>query len=104
MNVAQKRFGLLAGLGFMALSSMGADAFSPPFRVEAGSKPIDVDVGHAAPLLVDFDGDGLKDLLVGQFGDGKLRIYKNEGSATTPKFSAFAWFKAGSADGKVPAG
>ena len=46
--------------------------FAPPVRLEAAGKPIDTDVGHAAPLVVDFDGDGKNDLLVGQFGEGKI--------------------------------
>ncbi len=77
-----------------------------PFRVEVGGAPIDVDVGHAAPLLADFDGDGNLDLLVGQFGGGKLRIYRNLNSSGSgaPKLSQFAWFQAGGADGTVPAG
>ena len=29
--------------------------FAPPVRVKAAGKPIDTDVGHAAPLVVDFD-------------------------------------------------
>jgi hypothetical protein len=32
--------------------------FAPPVRLEAAGKPIDTEVGHAAPLVVDFDGDG----------------------------------------------
>ena len=52
----------------------------------AGAAPIDVDVGHAAPFVGDFDGDGRPDLLVGQFGDGKLRIYRNAGDAKAPRF------------------
>ena len=80
------------------------DELSRPFRVEAGGKPIDVDIGHAAPLVADFDADGNFDLLVGQFGDGKLRIYRNLGDNKTPKFGAYAYFKAGNSDGKVPAG
>ena len=90
--------------GLFALSCFGAEQFEKPFKVEAGGKPIDVDIGHAAPLMVDFDGDGIKDLLVGQFGEGKLRIYRNVGTKTEPKFDNFAWFKAGFADGKVPSG
>ena len=73
-------------------------------RAEAGGAAISVDIGHAAPLMVDFDRDGKQDLLVGQFGDGKLRIYRNVGDNHTPKFDKYAWFKAGGADGKVPAG
>ena len=39
-------------------------------RLEAGGTPIDVSVGHAAPYVLDFDGDGVRDLLVGEFGEG----------------------------------
>ncbi len=75
----------------------------PPFKVMAGGEAIDVDVGHAAPYYTDFDGDGLKDLLVGQFGDGKLRIYANSGTRTEPRFGDFYYFQAAGADGTVPA-
>jgi hypothetical protein len=77
---------------------------APGVKVEAGGAPIDVEIGHAAPCFVDFDGDGLKDLLVGQFGGGKLRIYKNVGTKGAPKFESFAFFQAGGADASVPAG
>ncbi|MBI2926070.1 MAG: VCBS repeat-containing protein [Verrucomicrobia bacterium] len=101
------RLGLALSATSLALTTAGALAgvqFAPPFKVEAAGKPIDVEVGHAAPLVTDFDGDGTFDLLVGQFGDGKLRIYRNTGTATAPKFGAFAWFQAGGETGKVPAG
>ena len=81
-----------------------SDIFEPPFRVRDAHGFIDVDVGHAAPLMADFDGDGVPDLLVGQFGEGKLRMYKNVGSANAPRFDGFAWFKAGEQEGKIPAG
>ena len=74
-----------------------------PVQVEAGGKPIDVEIGHAAPFFADFDGDGKKDRLVGQFGGGKLRVYRNVGSNEKPAFDAFTWFKAGAETGQVPA-
>lgn len=86
------------------MSTASADDLAPPFRVEAGGQSIDVEVGHAAPLMVDFDGDGLRDLLVGQFGGGKLRLYRNTGTASAPQFGAFAWFQAGGSDAQVPFG
>ena len=96
-------------VGLMTVGALGStpnttEELGPPFRVEANGKPIDVDIGHAAPLAADFDGDGHFDLLVGQFGEGKLRIYRNLGDNHAPKFGAFAYFKAGGADGKVPSG
>jgi hypothetical protein len=86
------------GFGF----AVSASELLPPFRVEAKGGPIDVDLGHSAPWVTDFDGDGKFDLLVGQFGEGKLRIYQNKGSSSAPKFDSFDWFLAG--NGKVPSG
>jgi hypothetical protein len=78
--------------------------FLPPVRLEAGGKAIDTDVGHAAPFVCDFDGDGVRDLLVGQFGDGILWIFRNEGTNDKPRFAAGVKFQAGGKDGRVPTG
>jgi hypothetical protein len=76
----------------------------PPFLATAAGKVIEVEIGHAAPTFVDYDGDGLKDLLVGQFGNGRLRIYKNVGTPTAPKFNGFEWFHAGDQIAEIEAG
>ncbi|NOR67950.1 MAG: hypothetical protein GQ528_11405 [Woeseiaceae bacterium] len=76
----------------------------PPVRLEAAGKPIDTDTGHAAPFVCDFDGDGVKDLLVGQFGEGLLWIYRNEGTNSEPRLAAGVKFKQGAEDGRVPSG
>ncbi len=78
--------------------------FQSPFRIEAEGKPIEVDIGHAAPFVVDVDGDGVKDLLVGQYGPGgkapegqggRGRVYRNLGSNAVRKFADFTWLMAG---------
>jgi hypothetical protein len=42
--------------------------------------------------------------MVGQFGDGLLRIYRNEGTNSEPKLAAGVKFKEGKEDGRVPSG
>jgi hypothetical protein len=99
-------------LGWLGLAQPAGDKpaqdlapdLSPPVRIEAAGKPIDTDVGHAAPFVGDFDGDGKRDLLVGQFGQGLLWIYRNEGSNDEPKLAAGQKFKDGAETGRVPSG
>jgi hypothetical protein len=76
---------------------------SPPVRLLAQGKPIDVDHGHAAPFVANLDGDGVKHLLVGQFRDGKLRIYHGAGAGIATRFVGFTWFLDGAPEGRVPA-
>src|SRR5215469_6613996 len=68
-----------------------------PTRCEAADKAIDIEVGGAAPFYGDIDGDGLRDLLVGQLKPARLRVYRNVGSKERPRFDRFEWFKAGAA-------
>ena len=94
--------GSLASL-LLLTAAVRAQELEKPVRLEAGGHPIDTDIGHAHPLFYDFDHDGKRDLLVGQFGEGKLRIFKNIGTDTAPKFGEMSWFMAGGEIGKVPA-
>jgi hypothetical protein len=92
-------------LGFTtAAGENPARELAPPVRLEAAGKPIDTDVGHAAPFVGDFDGDGVPDLLVGQFGEGILWIYRNLGTSAQPKLAAGVKFQDGRKEGRVPTG
>ena len=78
-------------------------AQGPPVLLEARGRPINVDMGHAAPFAADLKGDGHMVLLVGQFGQGKLRLYPNIGTRSAPKFDRFEWFQAGGQVVSLPA-
>jgi hypothetical protein len=76
-----------------------------PIQIQAGGRPLDVErEGHSAPEVGDFDADGVRDLLVGQYHEGRLRIYRNVGTNAEPKFEAHEWFMAGGQTGRVPEG
>lgn len=96
--------GLCAAAVVAGTAGAQQDALDRPYRVEADGKPISVEIGHAAPWMHDWDGDGKADLLVGQFGSGKLRVYRNVGEAGAPKFKDFVFAQAGGADATVPSG
>jgi FG-GAP repeat len=82
-----------------------SEELQPPTHVQAGGQPLDVQRdGHSAPFVGDFDGDGVQDLLVGQYDEGRLRIYRNSGSNSAPILGGFEWLKAGGQNGRVPEG
>lgn len=83
-----------------ALAFGGPGEFQPPVRLMADGKPVRVESpGWACPCWADMDGDGKKDLLVGQFSGGKIRVYRNLGDC---KFAAGDWLKADGAVAEVP--
>jgi hypothetical protein len=107
MTAAACAAGAAVSIGLMPAREARAPAGSgllSPVRIASNGKPISVEIGHAAPAWADIDGDGKHELLVGQFGGGKLRIYKNLGSQTEPRFGDFTWFQAGGAVATVPYG
>lgn len=72
---------------------------APPVRLTAAGQPINVSQGHAAPFVGDLLGDGTPQLLVGQFGEGKLHVFRNAGSKAAPRYDASTFFT-----GRVPTG
>ena len=88
----------------LAVADSGASDLAPPIQLQAGGQPINVDMGHAAPFVADIKGDGRLSLLVGQFGEGRLRLYPNVGPRNDPKFDKFEWFQVDGTVVSVPFG
>jgi hypothetical protein len=55
--------------------------------VQAADKPLEIKGGMTAPRLVDWDRDGLMDLVCGGF-DGGAFLYRNNGKLGAPSFEA----------------
>jgi len=73
--------------------------FDAPVPVEANGSPINVGVGgNASPFMVDWNGDGAQDLLLGQYNLGKIRFYPNIGTNYDPVFGDFTYLQADGAD------
>ncbi len=71
------------------------------FLTRAGA---DIDVGaRATPTVLDWDGDGRRDLVVGAL-DGRVRLYANSGTDAAPEYLTEAMVPQGGVDLLVPTG
>ena len=71
-----------AGIVFSLLALTGASVaveFEDPVMLKADNGPIRVESpGYASPSFADINGDGKKELLVGQFSQGNIWVYPQE--------------------------
>lgn len=86
---------VMLAAGLLVSSSAWADPniinLGPEEIVKAKGKEIVVP-GYAVPSLADWNGDHLKDLIVGEGGGGspgKIRVYLNVGTAADPCFADY---------------
>ena len=83
-------------LPFLALIAYAeTPVFDDPVYIEANGTPINVGYGgNASPFVIDWDGDGHQDLLLGQFNMGRVRFYTNTGTNYNPTFGDFVYLQA----------
>jgi FG-GAP-like repeat len=80
-----------------------AEFFYPPVRLMAAGKVIDRGeaLGHCGPAVADVDGDGVRDLVVGDYS-GLFRFYRNRGTDLEPEYDEPVNLQAGGEDAVVP--
>lgn len=86
-----------------ALAAAAPPVYGAPSMLVADSVTIDVGY-YGAPCVTDWNGDGLKDLVLGQFDQGKIRIYLNSGTNSSPVFTTFSYMQSGGVDITLPYG
>ena len=90
-----KTFSMLF-ISFILVSFAETPVFEPPTPIQAGGVNINVGYGgNASPFMIDWDGDGKQDLLLGQFDQGRIRFYSNTGTHFNPTFASFVYLQAG---------
>lgn len=77
--------------------------FTGPDTIKDAGIPIDVGY-YGAPIMYDWSGDGAKDMIVGQFSYGYIRLYPNVGPDSAPIFSGFEYFYASGSQIQLPYG
>ncbi len=91
-------FPVLLLFGFT--NTVGAVEFERPKRLEGAGEPVRVDSpGYASPCWADWNGDGKKDLLVGQFSQGRITVYENLGDGN---LAAGVRLQADGAEAEIP--
>jgi len=96
-------FGTILMTGLLFSVSGQAPFFEDPVYIYEGAAIIDVG-WYGSPFAYDWDGDGKKDLLVGQFTQGKIRFFGNTGEHNNPVFDNYFFLQASGVDITLPYG
>ncbi len=99
-----QKLAVLVALAFLAPLALGmTPVFNGPEFIRDAGVPIDVGY-YGAPTVTDWNRDGAKDLVLGQYDLGKIRLYLNLGPDTAPDFNGYSFFKSGGVDISLPYG
>ena len=109
MSTARRGYVTFGPLSLILLASpppVTADlTLGPEGLIQAGGVDIDVP-GYSVPSFVAWDGDALRDLIVGEGGggypDGKVRVYRNVGTVAAPEFAGYSYVQSQGSDLILP--
>ncbi|MEO0085159.1 MAG: hypothetical protein ABIK37_00870 [candidate division WOR-3 bacterium] len=90
-------------LAVAALALAETPRFDGPYPILDGGVPIDVGY-YGSPVMFDWDGDGAKDLICGQFTSGMIRYYRNLGPDSAPLFNGYEFMRASGSTIILPSG
>ncbi len=96
--------GLLMLFALAALIFAQVPSYEDYWYVYADGARIDLTVGHASPLVTDWDGDGDKDLLVGRYLYGNIMLFTNDGTNDSPVLTYTSMLQAGGTTLALPYG
>jgi hypothetical protein len=90
MGMTKHLQGLAVGATLLLSSLAGAEA---P-ELQAGIQLSQAGYYHSAPEVADWNGDGKKDLVIGEFYNADVRVFPNTGTDAAPAFLGSSLVKA----------
>jgi len=97
-------FVLCVGLIYLTGDVTAQKAFHPGVIIKINGEPLNVKTGHSVPTVADWNNDGKKDLITGQFHQGRILLLLNRGTDANPVFTNYKLMEAGGSQIKLPAG
>ena len=94
---------LVVFAGVVGLAVADAPEYQSFLYMECAGNQIDVGY-YGAPCIADWNGDGVKDMVLGQFTGGNIRFYANENTNDSPVFNSYSMLKADGSTITLPSG
>jgi hypothetical protein len=101
-SLSWRRFGRPSVISMIAFLGHSACVVAEPLLqagvcIQDGGSPLAVDI-MSAPTVVDWNNDGRKDLVAGQFSYGKIKVYLNQNTDAAPVFDGGFFVQSGGQD------